>query len=70
MTDLVKRLRKHDCQTMLDTYDVMDDAADEIERLRQAIKQAKREALLDAAEWFNEGDPAWCRLKEMAEEIK
>jgi hypothetical protein len=38
MTDIVDRLRKQDCQTMLDAYDVMDAAADEIERLRQAIK--------------------------------
>jgi hypothetical protein len=158
MTNIVERLRKQDCQTMLDAYDVMDAAADEIERLKaeleaetqrrwdgnriasdeaaadfnemrdmavkemarwareagasqareaklrelltqfelwesyddpetpikdalarigsddtalqEAIKQAKREALLEAAEWFNEGDPAWSRLKEMAEEIK
>jgi len=38
--------------------------------LKEAIKQGQREVLMEAAEWFNEGDPAWCRLKEMAEEIK
>jgi hypothetical protein len=37
--------------------------------LKEAIKQGQREALLEAAEWFNEGDPAWCRLKEMAGEL-
>ena len=37
MTDLVDRLRKQDCQTMLDAYDVMDAAADEIERLKAEL---------------------------------
>jgi hypothetical protein len=38
--------------------------------LKEAIRQGQREVLMEAAEWFNEGDPAWYRLKEMAEEIK
>jgi len=37
--------------------------------LQEAIKQGQREVLMEAAEWFNEGDPAWYRLKEMAEEL-
>jgi hypothetical protein len=35
--DIVERLKKHDCKTLLDAYDVMEDAADEIERLRDEI---------------------------------
>jgi hypothetical protein len=39
----------------------------------EGIKQAKREVLLEAAEWFNnhysDGDPVVYRLKEMAEEL-
>jgi hypothetical protein len=56
-----------------ETWEVEHDGvqyADDDTALQQAIKQAKREALLEAAEWFNKGDPAWCRLKEMAEKIK
>ena len=43
MTDIVERLKKKDCKTLLDAYDAMEEAADEIERLRQ------RELVLRAA---------------------
>jgi len=38
--------------------------------IEEWVKQGQREVLLEAAEWFNEGDPSWCRLRKMAEEIK
>jgi len=48
MTAIVERLRKQDCRTMLDAYDVMDAAADEIERLKAelAASQARQAQLL------------------------
>jgi len=37
MTDIVEMLKKRDCKSLLDAYDVMEEAADEIERLRKAL---------------------------------
>jgi hypothetical protein len=37
MTDIVERLKKKDCKSLLDAYDAMEEAADEIERLRAAL---------------------------------
>lgn len=39
MKDLVERLRKQDCKTLLDAYDIMEAGSDEIERLTK-IEQA------------------------------
>ena len=38
MTDIVERLRTFDTRTM-DAWGICDEAADEIERLREALKQ-------------------------------
>ena len=37
MTDIVEGLKKKDCKSLLDAYDAMEEAADEIERLRAAL---------------------------------
>jgi hypothetical protein len=38
MTDLVEMLKKRDCKSLLDAYDAMEEAADEIERLNEQLQ--------------------------------